>query len=115
MRRLGQHAARIVITVLMGGFLGATLVRLAPGFGVDEAELDPRRSATSIKALRETSGENRNIFMFYVDYLARIAHGDLGVHVRSTALSGNLLANACQRRWRPWLWECCWPGRWDWV
>jgi peptide/nickel transport system permease protein len=78
LRRLGQHAARIVITVLVGGLLGATLVRLAPGFGVDQAELDPRRSATSIKALREASGENRNVLTFYVDYLGRMTHGDLG-------------------------------------
>jgi hypothetical protein len=28
--------------MVLGGFLGATLVRLAPGFGVDEEELDSR-------------------------------------------------------------------------
>lgn len=40
MRGLLKLAAKILITVLLGGFLGATLVRLAPGFGVDEEELN---------------------------------------------------------------------------
>jgi hypothetical protein len=35
--RLARHAARIALTVVLGGLLGATLVRLAPGFGIDEA------------------------------------------------------------------------------
>jgi len=39
---LPKLAAKILITVLIGGFLGATLVRLAPGFGVNEEELDIR-------------------------------------------------------------------------
>jgi len=51
---LPKLAAKILITVLIGGFLGATLVRLAPGFGVDEEELDARLSAQSIQALRAT-------------------------------------------------------------
>ena len=79
MRRLGQHAARIVITVLLGGFLGATLVRFAPGFGVDEAELDARRSAASMNAIRQANAEGQNILRFYLSYLIRIAHGDLGI------------------------------------
>src|SRR5947209_15559677 len=37
LRPLLQHAATILITVLVGGFLGASLVRFSPGFGVDEA------------------------------------------------------------------------------
>jgi len=78
LRRLAQHIARIVITVLLGGFLGATLVRFAPGFGVDEAELDPRRSAASIDAIRQENGEDQNTLSFYVSYLIRVAHGDLG-------------------------------------
>jgi peptide/nickel transport system permease protein len=78
LRRLGQHAARIVVTVLLGGFLGATLVRFAPGFGVDEAELDARRSAASVNAIRLANAEGQNILRFYLCYLNRIAHGDLG-------------------------------------
>jgi hypothetical protein len=32
----------IMVTVVPGGFLGATLVRVAPGFTADEGELAPR-------------------------------------------------------------------------
>lgn len=71
-------AAKILITVLIGGFLGATLVRLAPGFGVDEEELDMRLSGRSIQALRATRDGDANLFVFYLRYLNRILHGDLG-------------------------------------
>ncbi|HEX6502015.1 MAG TPA: ABC transporter permease [Terriglobales bacterium] len=78
MHRLAQHVATIVITVLLGGFLGATLVRFTPGFGVDEAELDARRSAASIESIRQANRVDENVFAFYVHYLARMARGDLG-------------------------------------
>ena len=67
-----------MITVLIGGFLGATLVRLAPGYGVDEEELDSRLNARSLQALREARAGEANIFVFYFDYLKRLLHGDLG-------------------------------------
>jgi peptide/nickel transport system permease protein len=75
---LPKLAAKVLITVLIGGFLGATLVRLAPGFGVDEEELDARLSARSIQALREVRDGNGNLFVFYFRYLTRLLHGDLG-------------------------------------
>jgi len=75
---LPKLAAKILVTVLIGGFLGATLVRLAPGFGVDEEELDARLSDRSIQALRETRANEPNLFVFYFRYLNRLAHGDLG-------------------------------------
>ncbi|HVO63161.1 MAG TPA: ABC transporter permease [Terriglobales bacterium] len=78
MRALLQHVATILITLLIGGFLGASLVRFSPGFGVDEAELDPHRSPGSIAAIRQESGANENIVAFYFHYLQRMAHGDLG-------------------------------------
>jgi len=75
---LPKLGARILITVLLGGFLGATLMRLAPGFGVDEEELDARLSDRSIRALRETRTADGNLFVFYFRYLNRLLHGDLG-------------------------------------
>jgi peptide/nickel transport system permease protein len=75
---LPKLAAKILITVLIGGFLGATLVRLAPGFGVDEGELDARLSDRSIQALREARANEPNLFLFYLGYLSRLLHGDLG-------------------------------------
>ena len=50
---LAKLAVKILTVVLLGGFLGATLVRLAPGFGVDEEELDVRLSNESIQTLRQ--------------------------------------------------------------
>jgi peptide/nickel transport system permease protein len=75
---LPKLAVKILITVLIGGFLGATLVRLAPGFGVDEEELDARLNARSIQALREARAGDGNLFVFYSRYLNRMLHGDLG-------------------------------------
>lgn len=78
-----RHAAKrllaLLATVLIGGFLGATLLRFAPGFGVDESELDTRLSNQSIQAIRSANADNENIFVFYARYLRRMAHGDLGV------------------------------------
>jgi peptide/nickel transport system permease protein len=78
MRKLARHAARIVAVLLLGGFLGATLVRLAPGFGVDEQELDSRLNHESIQALRQSHVRDSSLPEYYVHYLNRLLHGDLG-------------------------------------
>src|SRR3984957_11432677 len=52
--RIARHGLALVAIVLLGGLLSATLVRLAPGFDVDEEQLDPHLSAESVRALRET-------------------------------------------------------------
>jgi len=78
MRRLAIHIVRIIAILLVGGFLGATLVRLAPGFGVDEQELDSRLSHESIAALRQANANDGNLASFYIHYLARLMRGDLG-------------------------------------
>ncbi len=69
----------LLITLLLGGLLGATLVRLAPGFGVDEQELDTRLHEESIQALRQSRAADSNIFHFYAQYLAGLLHGNLGI------------------------------------
>jgi peptide/nickel transport system permease protein len=80
-RKIARHGVTLVATVMLGGFLSATLVRLAPGFDVDEAQLDPHLNSESIRALRETRLEQRNIFRFYFRSLQRTAHGDLGTSI----------------------------------
>ncbi len=73
-----RQARRILLTALVGGLLGATLVRLGPGFGVDEREVDARLNAESQQAIRaEHAGEN-NIVLFYARYLSGLVHGNLG-------------------------------------
>jgi peptide/nickel transport system permease protein len=74
-----RHLVKIIVTVLLGGLLGATLVRLSPGFGVDEQELDTRLNADSIRAVRHSRDRERHILRFYAQYLAGLLKGDLGV------------------------------------
>jgi peptide/nickel transport system permease protein len=71
----------IAATVFLGGFISSTLVRLAPGFDVDEAQLDPRLNSESLQALRLARLDQHNIFRFYFHSLQRAAHWDLGTSI----------------------------------
>lgn len=75
---LFKQVRRILLTALLGGLLGATLVRLGPGFAVDERELDNRLSAESRQIIVAQRAADSNIAMFYVRYLTGLLHGDLG-------------------------------------
>jgi peptide/nickel transport system permease protein len=66
------------LLVLAAGLIGATLIRTAPGFNVDEQELDSRLSETSRKSIREERSRNNNILKYYRDYLTGALRGDLG-------------------------------------
>ena len=77
-RKIVRHGLTIVATALLGGFLSATLVRLAPGFGTDEQQLDPHLNSQSIESLRNARLQQRNVLAFYFDSLWRAIHGDLG-------------------------------------
>jgi peptide/nickel transport system permease protein len=76
--RLLRRIVSFVLTLLLAGFLGATLVRVAPGFGFDEQSLDPRLSAASQQALRQQAESDRNIVSFYAHYIGNLLRGDLG-------------------------------------
>jgi peptide/nickel transport system permease protein len=71
----------MVATVLLGGLLSATLVRLAPGFDVDEELLDPRLNAASVQALREKRLQQHSVAHFYLSSMQRALHGDLGTSI----------------------------------
>jgi peptide/nickel transport system permease protein len=77
--RIVRHALVLLTTLVLGGFLGATLVRFGPGFGVDERELDTRLRNDSIQTIRQSRTSENNIARFYAHYLAGLAHGDLGL------------------------------------
>jgi len=81
MRRIAKHAIRALIVLVLGGFLGATLVRMAPGFGVDEQQLDSRLNADSLLALRRAHTYNGSLAEFYLRYLGDLVHGDFGVSI----------------------------------
>ncbi len=66
--------------LLLSGLAAATLVRLAPGFGMNEAALDPRLSAETQQALQREYGSD-NAFAFYGRFFGRLFHGDFGQSV----------------------------------
>jgi ABC-type dipeptide/oligopeptide/nickel transport system permease component len=68
----------MMATVLLGGLISATLVRLAPGFDADERELDPHLNAQSLQSLREERRQGHNVLRFYITYMEHAANGDLG-------------------------------------
>ena len=76
--KIAGHTLALLATVFLGGLLSATLVRLAPGFDTDERELDPHLNAASVQALRDARHRDDNILRFYLSYMNRAAHGDLG-------------------------------------
>jgi ABC-type dipeptide/oligopeptide/nickel transport system permease component len=78
MGKLIRRAAAMAAIVVVGGLLSATLVRLAPGFDVDEQQLDWRLNSDSVEALRQARSEDRNITAFYLHYLTRAVRGDFG-------------------------------------
>ena len=77
MRILRPFAAPL-LTLLVGGLLTLWMVRSAPGYDSDTSELDGRRSAASVAALRAENHDSQPILKAYADYLRQLAHGDLG-------------------------------------
>jgi peptide/nickel transport system permease protein len=80
-RAIARHGLILVATALLGGFLSAAMVRLAPGFDTDEAALDRHLSSQSIQALRQVRAEQHNIFRFYLHSLQLAVRGDLGTSI----------------------------------
>jgi peptide/nickel transport system permease protein len=80
-RTIVRHGLGMVATVLLGGLLSATLVRLAPGFDSDEEQLDPRLNAASVQALHEKRVQEHNVLRFYFSSMKRAVHGDLGTSI----------------------------------
>ena len=93
-RRTARHGLVCIATVLLGGFLSATLVRFAPGFDVDEAQLDPHLNSDSVQALRDARLAQHNIVSYYLHSLQRALHGDLGT---SISLGQPVSSLVCER------------------
>jgi peptide/nickel transport system permease protein len=67
-----------VLTLFVAGLFGAALIRISPGWDVDEQELDPRFSRQTIEALRRDRTDDRSALSFYLGFLTRLARGDAG-------------------------------------
>jgi peptide/nickel transport system permease protein len=78
---LGLALRRLLVLVCLafaGALFSATLVRFAPGYGVDERDLDPRLRAESVEALHQQQSTHQGLPSFYFHYLSALVHGDLG-------------------------------------
>jgi peptide/nickel transport system permease protein len=70
-----------VLTISLAAFLAAALVRLAPGFGMDERQLDPRLNQASIQAMQAEHGGNTPFVLYFWHYLTGLSRGELGQSV----------------------------------
>lgn len=91
-RLIGSVLLRTAATTLVCGFLSAALVRLSPGFGLEEAQLDARLSSDSQDAIRRSHDEERNPARYYIQYIRRIFVGDFGFSRSLNQPIGDLLA-----------------------
>ncbi len=78
LKLLSRHLLRMVVTILLGGLVAATLIRFAPGFDSDEQLMDSRLSSESIQAIKQQRAAQHNVFKFYVGFLSSAARGDFG-------------------------------------
>ncbi len=78
LRYVSRRLLALVCLGIGGALLSASLVRFAPGYGVQERELDPRWSAQSVEALRKNQPLQEGLPSFYFQYISTLAHGDLG-------------------------------------
>src|SRR5438067_1641651 len=74
----GLRLLTVAAVVLVAGLACATMVRCAPGYGVDERELDSRLNQESIAAIRAQNSGEASVAGFYFHFLRGLLHGDLG-------------------------------------
>ena len=78
-RQLARLIVSLAVTVIVGGILTGALVRLSPGFGVDEHALDPERDAAALRAREAALPERGNILIYCARHTAGMLRGDLGM------------------------------------
>jgi len=77
MKSVANFLLRLALGLLLGGLLSTILVRFAPGYGVDERELDPTLSESTRARIRQQAGAS-NIWSAYSQFVMRTVHGDFG-------------------------------------
>jgi peptide/nickel transport system permease protein len=78
LRPFAVGMGRLLALMLAASFIGALLIRAAPGFSSDEQELNSGLSSASIQAIRQEHAADSNIPRFYFHYLGSLARGDFG-------------------------------------
>src|SRR5580698_3366544 len=76
--KFAQKLLLLGALAITGALLSATIVRFAPGYGVDEHELDSRLSASSRDAIRNRLQLGKGLLSYYGAYLSGLVHGNLG-------------------------------------
>ena len=79
LRSLSLALARLLAIMLLASLLGATLMRIAPGFSSDEQQLNTSLSSQSIQAIRQARLADSDVARYYGRYLVSLIRGDLGV------------------------------------
>jgi peptide/nickel transport system permease protein len=74
-----RYVASALLTLLIAGFLGATLIRFGPGYETDERAMDARYSDSTAFAISRENARDSNVFQFYGRYLKAAIHGDFGI------------------------------------
>ena len=69
--KIGARLLMVAALTLAGGLLSATMVRLSPGYGVYERELDPRLNRASVEAVRSSRRIESGLLAYYRNYLVR--------------------------------------------
>lgn len=91
MRLAARLLVRLPVTLVFVGLFGWFLVRLAPGFGVDEREIDSRFTAETIASL-QAQAPQPDLF----EYARRFLRGDFG----TSQTFGNIsVAQLIRERW----------------
>jgi peptide/nickel transport system permease protein len=76
--KLAQRLLLLTGLAIVGALLCATMVRFAPGYGVDERDLDFRLSQSSRDEIRNGHDLGVGLFHYYGSYIAGLIHGNLG-------------------------------------
>jgi len=79
LRSFSLALARLLAIMLLASLLGATLIRIAPGFSSDEQELNTSLSAQSIQAIRQARLADADVPRYYGKFLISLVRGDLGI------------------------------------
>ena len=76
--KFAQKILLLGALAVVGALLCATIVRFAPGYGVDEHALDSRLSACSRDAIRNQLLLGNGLLSYYGSYIIGLVHGNLG-------------------------------------
>ncbi|HUS07116.1 MAG TPA: ABC transporter permease subunit [Bryobacteraceae bacterium] len=76
--QVAGRALRSLLVLALAGLAGAALVRLAPGWDVDEAQVDLRLSRQSVERIGAERALSRNPLSFYMKYLSSLTRGEMG-------------------------------------